>query len=110
MQAGLGRSFRTIVRPVAFLQDLLAKDPYARFDLPPQAKRVVTFLRDVPAKKLALPIESEGARILCMTEREVYSAYVAGDKGPVFMVLIEKALGTDVTTRTWDTVRKCASA
>jgi hypothetical protein len=42
--------------------------------------------------------------------REVFTAYVPSDKGPVFMVLIEKAFGTDVTTRTWDTVRKCAGA
>src|SRR5688572_3744167 len=89
MQAGLGRNFLTIVRSVEFLQDLLAEDPYASFKVSPQAKRVVTFLRDVPAKKLALPIERDGARILCMTEREVFTAYVASDKGPVFMTLIE---------------------
>jgi uncharacterized protein (DUF1697 family) len=110
MQAALGRNFLTIVRSVEFLQDLLAKDPYASFKASPQAKRVVTFLRDVPAKKLALPIERDGARILCMTEREVFTVYVAGDKGPVFMTLIEKAFGKDITTRTWDTVRKCAQA
>src|SRR5688572_6686187 len=110
MQAELGRTFRTIVRSVECLQGLLAKDPYKAFGVPPQAKRVVTFLREVPAKKLALPIESDGARILSMTDREVFTAYVAGDKGPVFMALIEKAFGTDITTRTWDTVRKCANA
>jgi hypothetical protein len=26
------------------------------------------------------------------------------------MTLIEKTFGTDVTTRTWETVRKCAAA
>jgi uncharacterized protein (DUF1697 family) len=110
MQAVLGRSFRTIVRPTEFLRKLLASDPYDKFGVPPSAKRVVTFLRELPTKKLTLPIESDGARILIMTEREVFTAYVPGDKGPVFMTLIEKAFGTDVTTRTWDTVRKCASA
>jgi uncharacterized protein (DUF1697 family) len=110
MQSELDRSFRTIVRPVEFLQGLLAKDPYAAFKVSPQAKRVVTFLRDVPAKKLTLPIERDGARIICMTDREVFTAYLPSDKGPVFMALIEKAFGTDITTRTWDTVRKCANA
>jgi len=95
---------------VEFLQGLLAKDPYAAFKVSPQAKRVVTFLRDVPAKKLTLPIERDGARIICMTDREVFTAYLPSDKGPVFMALIEKAFGTDITTRTWDTVRKCANA
>ena len=110
MQADLGRSFRTIVRSAEFLQGLLDKDPYAAFKVSPQAKRVVTFLRDVPAKKLALPIERDGACILGMADREVFTAYTASDKGPVFMALIEKAFGTDITTRTWDTVRKCAQA
>jgi uncharacterized protein (DUF1697 family) len=110
MQSALGRSFLTIVRPVAFLQGMLDKDPYQPFGVPPQAKRVVTFLRATPARQLALPIESDGARILCMTEREVYTAYLPSDKGPVFMTLIEKAFGSDITTRTWETVRKCANA
>jgi uncharacterized protein (DUF1697 family) len=110
MQGELSRSFLTIVRSVEFLQGLLAQDPYKPFGVPPQAKRVVTFLRDAPGKKLALPIEFGGARILTMTAREVFTAYVASDKGPVFMALIEKTFGTAVTTRTWDTVRKCANA
>ena len=110
MQAELARSFRTIVRSVEFLQALLAKDPYQPFGVPAHAKRVVTFLRATPAKKLSLPIELDGARILGMAEREVFTAYLPGDKGPVFMVLIEKAFGTDVTTRTWDTVSKCVKA
>ena len=39
------------------------------------------------------------------------SAYVPSAKGPVFMALIEKTFGKDVTTRTWDTVRTvCAAA
>jgi hypothetical protein len=29
-------------------------------------------------------------------------------KGPVFMTLIEKALGKDQTTRTWQTIEKVA--
>lgn len=32
----------------------------------------------------------------------------AFEKGAAFMVLIEKTLGRDVTTRTWDTVAKVA--
>lgn len=36
--------------------------------------------------------------------------YVAFLCGPVFMTLIEKTFGTAATTRTWDTVKKCAVA
>ncbi|MFL5446118.1 MAG: hypothetical protein ACJ78W_16495, partial [Myxococcales bacterium] len=70
--------------------------------------RVVTFLREPRGNKLALPVELDGARILSVQGTEVFSAYVPGPKGPVFMTLIEKTFGKDVTTRTWDTVRKVA--
>lgn len=110
MQRCLDRSFPTIVRPANALLALLATDPYADFALPPSAKRVITFLRQLPATKPQLPIEREGAHILAVVEREVFSTYVPNPRGPVFMTLIEKTFGKDVTTRTWETVKKCASA
>jgi hypothetical protein len=62
-----------------------------------------------PAKgRLSLPIELDGARILCTSDREIFSAYVPGPRGPVFMSLIEKTFGKDVTTRTWESVTKVA--
>jgi len=109
MHAGLGRSFGTIVRSARYLQELLASDPFGEFALPPQAKRVVTFLRRRETG-LALPIERDGASIMKVLGSEAFSAYVPGPKGPVFMILLERTFGTDVTTRTLDTVRKCASA
>ena len=51
-----------------------------------------------------------GARILGINGREIFTAYVPSPRGPVFMALIEKTFGKDVTTRTWDTVKKCAAA
>jgi len=104
----MGQAFLTIVRPVDALREMLASDPYQAFRLSPGSKRIVTFLRDAPARKLKLPIEFEGARILAMRGGEVFSAYVRNPKGPVFMTLIEKTLGKDVTTRTWETVTKAA--
>ena len=106
----LGRSFYTIVRSVKELQDLIESDPYSRFALPINAKRVVTFARKLPALKSKLPIERDGAQILALRDREAFSAYVPGPKGPVFMQLIKANFGSDVTTRTWDTVKKCAKA
>ncbi|SCK55947.1 Uncharacterized conserved protein, DUF1697 family [Variovorax sp. HW608] len=110
MTEHLDRSFHTIVRPVNALRELLEADPYAAFSLPSNAKRVVTFLRSAHGKALSLPMESDGAQILAMRGREILSAYVPGPRGPVFMALIEKTFGTGVTTRTWETVRKCAAA
>ncbi len=109
MEAHLERSFPTIVRPVDDLQAILEADPFKRFRLPREAKRVVTFLRNEPESKLALPTEIDGARILCIRDREVFTAYVPSPRGAVFMTLIEKTFGKEITTRTWDTVRKVAS-
>jgi len=109
MKKQLGNPFFTIVRPVAALREILASDPFRAFRLPPAAKRVVTFLREEPGKEIALPIELDGARIVVMQGREVFSAYLPGPRGPVFMSLIEKTFGKRVTTRTWETVKKVAT-
>jgi len=87
---------------------MLASDPYQAFRLEPGAKRVVTFLRGKPKARPELPIERDGARILRMEDGVVFSAYVPSPSGPVFMALIERTFGKEVTTRTWDTVGKVA--
>jgi uncharacterized protein (DUF1697 family) len=106
LEHAVGKKFPVIVRTIPHLQALLDADPYQAFRVSPKAKRVVTFLRSAPKEKLALPIERDGARILALQGRELLSAYVVSDKGPVFMTLIEKACGKEITTRTWDTVKK----
>lgn len=110
MKDRLGQAFLTIVRPIDGLRDMLASDPYRAFGLSPSAKRIVTFLRDEPRSKLTLPIELEGARLLSLNGRELFSAYVPSPKGAVFMSLIERTFGKELTTRTWDTVAKVARA
>lgn len=108
MEERLGHRFLTIVRPVDALREMLADDPYKAFRLAAGSKRIVTFLREKPKAKLELPIEMDGARILLMKGSEIFSAYEPSPKGPVFMTLIEKTFGKDVTTRTWETVTKVA--
>ena len=106
MAEQLGRTFLTIVRSLDALREVLDSDPYAGFSLAPGSKRVVTFLREPARGKLALPVELDGARILCRRGGELFSAYVATPRGPVFMTLIQKTFGDEVTTRTWETVQK----
>ena len=106
----VGKKFGVIVRTIEELRELLDSDPFKAFHLPAGAKRVVTFLRSAPETKLELPPELDGARIWTVRGREALSAYTRSDKGPVFMVLLEKTFGKDVTTRTWDTVAKVAKA
>jgi uncharacterized protein (DUF1697 family) len=106
----VGKRFGVIVRSIEELQALIEAEPFEAFRLPAEAKRVVTFLRSKPEAKLKLPVERDGARILTLRGRELLSAYTRSEKGPVFMTLIEKTFGKDVTTRTWETVGKVARA
>lgn len=110
MTRQLGHSFYTIVRSVDALHKLVEADPYAAFNVPANAKRVVTFLGEPHKSKLVLPIESDGVHILAMTESEVFTAYVPNPRGPVFMTLLQKFFGSNITTRTWETVKKCMKA
>lgn len=112
MQDGIGKSFSTIVRPAEQLQALVESNPFAEFKLPTDAKCVITFLRQSAESHatLALPMERDGASILKVAGAEVFTAYLPSDKGPTFMSLIERTFGKDVTTRTLETVRKCAWA
>lgn len=111
MLDGQGRSFMTLVRSTAYLQALLDSDPFGRLELPAGSKRVITFLpQPLAASPVALPVVSGQARILAVNGGEVLCSYVPEAKGPVFMHLLEKTFGKAITTRTWDTVVRCASA
>jgi uncharacterized protein (DUF1697 family) len=110
MEKSLRRVFYTIVRSVPELQAILAAEPYAEHGIPSDAKRVVSFFREPPIPKIALPLAQDLASVFLVRGREAFTAYQPVEKGPVFMVLIEKAFGKNVTTRTLDTVAKCAVA
>jgi uncharacterized protein (DUF1697 family) len=110
MKQRLGQSFLTIVRSLDALHEVLASDPYRGFRVAPAAKRIVTFFRQEPRAGVTLPVELDGARLLAIQGGELFSAYLPTPRGPVFMSLIEKTFGKEVTTRTWDTVAKVARA
>lgn len=110
MQDHLGRTFGTIVRSSMHLQALVKASPFELFQLAPGAKRVVSFLPTALVSTPSLPIELDGACIHAVHGMEVLSSYVPGPKGPVFMSLLERTFGKAITTRTLDTVQKCALA
>ncbi len=110
MQSGLDRSFGATVRSADHLQAFIESDPYAGFRLPASAKKVVSFLRSPVERALELPIAQDTASILAVRGSEVLCAYLPGPQGPVFMRLLERTFGKTITTRTLDTVRKCAWA
>jgi uncharacterized protein (DUF1697 family) len=106
----LGRVFGAFVRPAEYLQRLIEPNPFQEFNLHPMAKPVITFLNGPADLTLALPVARDGASVLKLTGAEVLSAYVPHPKGPAFMTLLERTFGKNITTRTLETVRKCAWA
>ncbi|HTV00493.1 MAG TPA: DUF1697 domain-containing protein [Luteitalea sp.] len=110
MREELGRSFPVIVRSTDDLRTLLASAPFDGHLIPTGAKRVVTFLGSTAAPRMPLPVSLDGATVLGVVGREAFTYYERSSKGAVFMRLIEKALGTDVTTRTWESVERCSTS
>ena len=109
MTQRMGRAFPTIVRAVDALRALVESDPFAAADLPADGKRVVTFLQEPLHAEVSLPIEADGVHIFATNGAEVFTVYVRNPRGPVFMTMLEKAFGTSATTRTWETVKRCAA-
>ena len=110
MEQRLDRTFMTIVRSTKALRALIDSDPYSEYRLPAKSKHVITFLRKPPTTKPSLPIKFADARILEVRGQEVLTSYVPHPGSPEFLRLIEKTFGTEITTRTLDTVKKCAAA
>lgn len=108
MQRALGRSFVTFVRTVDELRELIAHDPWRGLPVARAAKRVVSFLRSPAPASIRLPIEQDGATVYAIRGREVFTAYVPNPQRVVFMSLLENTFGSEITTRTWDTVLKVA--
>jgi uncharacterized protein (DUF1697 family) len=104
----LGRSFYTIVRSVESLRALCDSDPWQHLHVPAGAKRVVTFSRTPPRSGGTLPVTADGVCIHQCIEREILTSYLPHPKGPVFMTMLQKRYGDEVTTRTWDTVKRLA--
>jgi uncharacterized protein (DUF1697 family) len=110
IEQGVGRAFGLTLRSVEQLRRLVDDDPFGEFQVPAGAKRVVSFLSEGRAPPVTLPIDADGVRIHGLVGQEVFTSYLPHPKGPVFMAMLEKAFGKSITTRTWETVRKCAAA
>ncbi len=106
MKKHLGRVFVTYVRSVPYLSELLARDPFASFPVKKGAKRIVSFVRQLPKPLPKLPATLENAVIHGIDGREVFTSYVREPGNPAFMRLLAKSFGDEITTRTWETVEK----
>lgn len=102
-EAELGHRFMTLVRDVDDLRALVEADSFAAHPAARGAKHVVSFVR-TPPKPVTLPVELRNATVLEVRGREIFTAYKPSPGDAAFMQLIERTFGTDITTRTWETV------
>lgn len=70
----------------------------------------MSFLRSEALPKVALPLTEDPAMVFRQVGREVLTAYMPSPSGAVFMRLLERAYGNEITTRTMETVSRCARA
>ncbi|MBN8609117.1 MAG: DUF1697 domain-containing protein [Deltaproteobacteria bacterium] len=106
MTKALGRTFTPYVRTLDHLESLVKRDPYARFHVPAEAKRDVTFLPRSAARP-TIPAAIPSAAILAIEGDEAFSFHVPRHPdGPRFMKMFLDTFGEGCTTRTWETVQK----
>jgi len=115
IEAGLrktfGKDIGVVVRSSGDLETLRSSDPFKGIDPTPDTRFYVTFLSEKPRPlSIAIPYSTpNGAfRILRASGGEVIGVVdLAKGKGtPEAMAILERELGSKLTTRNWNTVLK----
>ncbi|MDQ2650805.1 MAG: DUF1697 domain-containing protein [Actinomycetota bacterium] len=108
----LGAPCTTMLRTRRQIDDLArsgAFDGYA--DDEPTARCNVTFLKRRPPASQAPPDLGAGSELVALRDREVLTVVDhTGPAGSMAMARLERAYGTEMTTRTWKTVHRIATA
>jgi uncharacterized protein (DUF1697 family) len=110
-----GLEVSVILRTRRNLEKLVAAGPFERIRVTPLTRLFVTFLAAPPRSRLTIPYQSpDGSyRILCRIGRDLCSVLTLGpqwSRNLRQMDILEKEFGKRITTRTWNTVKKCASS
>jgi uncharacterized protein (DUF1697 family) len=108
-----GHDVCVILRTRRALQRLLEADPFKKTKVTPQTRLFVTFLSDKPKTALKVPYQSprKSFRIIRLIGGDLCSVLTLGPRWAENlreMDILEKEFGKKITTRTWNTVRKCA--
>lgn len=114
LEEGVGYHVDVMIRTIAYLNELLALDPFARAAEWEDVKLYVTFLTQRPERVPELPIDlgDKNALALGMHDREFFAVARKGRDGRYgdFGPFMKSAFGTQqVTTRNWRTVVKLAA-
>ena len=106
----LGVEPTILFRTIGELDRLVKADPFTGFDVPPDAKRYVTFLSRPPERVARLPLVSPKEALEAVTIQDLDVFIVSRRKKNGFYGFpnnfVEKELGVAATTRNWSTVAK----
>jgi uncharacterized protein (DUF1697 family) len=114
LQAALGFAVPTMIRSLAAVQAMIAREPFRGIDVQKQTRLYVTLLAAPTSSTLRLPYTSPDGfyTVLSRTDREVYSVLTVqeGARTVDAMAMLEKEYGKGVTTRNWNTILKLPKA
>ena len=111
IQATFGFDISTMVHTQADIQALVARDAFAEVTVTPETRLQVTFLPNADPLPFEIPFAEGGFTIIHADDRALFTVIVitANSGTPDFMQFMDKTLGKQVTTRTWQTIQKIAA-
>lgn len=106
-----GFSIPVRVRNAGEILALTTANPFENIEVTRDIRLYISFLKEIPEKKLTLPWVSEdnSFRIVDIRGKEVCSVLdVSVTKTPRGMEMLEQFFGGDITTRNWNTLNRIA--
>jgi uncharacterized protein (DUF1697 family) len=109
LSSRFGATIPVVIRTRAELEKLAAEDPFAKVTEKPTTRSFVSFLKKKP-RRGQLP-SGNGYAVVGVHGRDVCSVVdLSGATTPDLMRTLDKEFGTDVTTRSWNTVERVLRA
>ena len=102
-----------IVLPLKDIHALVESTPFKEFSESKTTRLHTTFMSADPKLKLKLPYKSEKGDLTIVAINKIAVCWIAhlvpGRHSGMCMATLEKMIGKDVTTRSWNTVQKIAA-
>lgn len=106
-----GFAIPILIRRAEEIIELIDHNPFENIEVTKDIRLYVTFLKEMPEKKLPLPwiSEDQSFRILEIRNRTICSVLdLSGTKTVKGMEALEQLFGKNITTRNWNTLNRIA--
>jgi uncharacterized protein (DUF1697 family) len=114
LEKAFGFPVTVVLRGAKELRAIVASEPFKGVPSGPEVRLYVTFLAQAKPGLSGLrpPSSVKGVRIVRVVPGEIFSVVTIspGVGTPELMAFLEKAVGQEVTTRNWQTVKKLAGS